>query len=345
MNKRSLKIERTLIAMLLMFVLSFGTVYAAEEEATDGSKEGAKLVLLADEDNAKTPAKNSSNIIKKGKYYYYKDPKTGKIRKEKGFVRDNGKLYYIGSRKGRIVTDKAFKVKKKYYHARKDGRIATGVYKWHKKLYYSNPKTGRWIKKECIVTWKDKKYYIQKGGVIRTDDVFVYEQMPYKADDDGKLELLKVPDTDNPVIEVARKQVGIMTGKKYWKWYFHTKFVNTDVTPWCGAFVAWCFNRAGEYDRVTQIKNYGNLGYVPSYSSYADKKGKWVKVKKAKAGDILIYRGSIHVGLVEGVVDGQIVSIEGNAGPTAYIRGMPGAVVRRVCPVNSWKIKGVIRVF
>lgn len=294
---------------------------------------------------APKPAPVVSNIIKKGKYYYYRNPKTKKIRKKKGFVRDNGKLYYIGKKKGRIVTGKSFKVKKKYYRAYKNGEIATGVYTWKKKLNYSNPSNGQWIKTERIVSWNGNRYYIQKGGKILTSDAFGYKNVPYKADAYGRVTQLAIPDNGNVVTNVAKKQVGIMTGKTYWKWYFKTKFKNTDATPWCGAFVAWCFNAAGVYDKVTPIKKFGNLGYVPSYSKYANSGGKWINSSIAEGGDIIIYKGSLHVGLVEGISDGCLITIEGNAGPTSLIKGKPGAVVRKALPLNSKKIKGVIRVF
>ena len=378
MNKRSMKIERTLMAVLLMFVLSFGTVFATDEtapgdgggsgtqveattptpESGSGNETGSQTETLPGETGgsesqtvtpaptpAPAPAPVVSHIVKKGKYYYYKNPKTGKIRKKKGFVRDNGKLYYIGKKKGRIVTGKQFKVKKKYYRAYKNGVIATGVYTWKKKLNYSNPSNGQWIKSECIVSWNGNRYYIQKGGKILVNDAFGFKNLPYKADASGRVTQLAIPDNGNVVTNVAKKQVGIMTGKTYWKWYFKTKFKNTDATPWCGAFVAWCFNAAGVYDKVTPIRKFGNLGYVPSYSKYANSGGKWISQSDAQGGDIIIYSGSRHVGLVEGISDGCLVTIEGNSGPTSLIRGKPGAVVRKAVPLNSWKIKGVIRVF
>ena len=383
MNKRSKKIERTLMAMLLMFVLSFGTVFATDEtapadtngsgtqveattpesgssqtetpssEAGSGSTETPAVETGGSETPTVTPtpapapkpAPVVSNIIKKGKYFYYRNPKTKKIRKKKGFVRDNGKLYYIGKKKGRIVTGKSFKVKKKYYRAYKNGEIATGVYTWKKKLNYSNPSNGQWIKKERIVSWNGNRYYIQMGGKILTNDAFGYKNVPYKADAYGRLTQLAIPDNGNVVTNVAKSQVGIMTGKTYWKWYFKTKFKNSDATPWCGAFVAWCFNAAGVYDKVTPIRKFGNLGYVPSYSKYANSGGRWINPSIAQGGDIIIYKGSMHVGLVEGVTDGCLITIEGNSGPTALIKGKPGAVVRKALPLNSKKIKGVIRVF
>ena len=352
MHKGAREVRRTITALLLMLALSFGTVFAADEIQTGETTGAGTQTEVQTGTQTASPASNHSqaaakavvsNVIKKGKYYYYKDPKTGKIRKKKGFVRDNGKLYYVG-KKGRITTGKSFKVKKKYYRAAGNGVIQTGVYRWKKKHNYSNA-NGVWIKKESIVSWNGSQYYIRKGGVVATNDAFGYKNKPYKADSTGKLTVLAIPNNGNPVTNVAKKQVGVMTGKTYWKWYFHTKFKNTDATPWCGAFVAWCFNKAGVYSLVTPVKSYGNLGYVPSYSKYANKKGKWISKENACGGDIIIYAGSAHVGLVEGISDGCLITIEGNSGPTALIRGKPGAVVRKALPLNSKKIKGIIRVF
>jgi hypothetical protein len=286
-----------------------------------------------------------SNIIKKGSKYYYLDPDTGKIRKKAGFVTDNGKRYYI-KKGGKIVTKKTFKVKKKKYRAGKNGVIKTGVYKWSKKYYYSKPSTGEWVRSEKIVTWEGNKYYIQKGGVIKLNGVFAYKNQPYTSDSLGRLTLIPIPDTgDNPVVAVAKEQVGIMTGKTYWVWYFKTRFINTDRTPWCGAFVAWVYNEAGLYDKISVAKKFGNLGYVPSYSRYADKYDKWVKKSTARAGDIIVFGRNRHVGLVEGMSNGYIITIEGNAGPTAVFGcGKPGAVVRKIYSVKNTDIKGVIRV-
>ena len=170
--------------------------------------------------------------------------------------------------------------------------------------------------------------------------------MPYDADASGVVTRLNIPDGGgDDVVAVAKTQVGIMTGKKYWKWYFRTKFRDTDRTPWCGAFVAWCFNTAGHYDRITVAKKFGNLGYVPSYSRYANKYNKWIDKSNAAGGDIIIFGNSQHVGIIEGVYDNYIITIEGNSGPTAALGcRKPGAVTRRAYRIDSRKIKGVIRV-
>ena len=338
------RVKRTLTAMLLMFVLSFSAVFAADEtNASSGDTNAASQPEAAAPAAAEAqPAPQVSRIIKRGKYYYYKNP-SGKIRTKAGFVTDLGNIYYV-RKGGKIRTNKSFKVKKKYYRANKQGVILTGIYKWKGKYNYSDA-LGRWKKTAGLVWWNGNTYYVQKGGSILFNDAFSVNNIPYDADSSGIVTRLEIPDGDgDPVIGVAKSQVGIMTGKTYWKWYFKTKFRNTDRTPWCGAFVAWCYNAAGQYDRVSVATKYGNLGYVPSYSKFANSNGKWINRASARGGDIIVFGKNRHVGLVEGVYDNYIVTIEGNAGPTAVLGSKkPGAVVRNVYRLNSGKIKGVIR--
>ena len=371
------RVKRTLTALLLMFVLSFTAVFAETETEpqTEGIGNAAQTEVSTETDESTqqttetgqteetqqdTPAAAETQqdtpaaaetapvaaaraqIIKKGKYYYYKYA-SGKIRKKAGFVTVDGKKYYV-RKGGKIRTSKTFKVKKKYYRANKYGVIKTGVYKWNGYYYYSSS-SGVLRKKAGFITWNGNRYYVKKGGKIVVNAGFAVNNIPYAADALGRIKVLPLPDGDgSPVIDVAKAQVGIMTGKTYWVWYYKTKFKDTDRTPWCGAFVAWCYNAAGLYDKITVAKKYGPLGYVPSYSRYANKYNKWVKTSEAKGGDIIIFGSNMHVGLVEGVIGDYIITIEGNAGPTAAIgSGKPGAVVRNAYKVNYKKIKGVIR--
>lgn len=376
-KNEGIRLKRTLTAVLLMFVLSFSAVFAEGEnpEAAAGGSDNvqAEAVQPAAQEPAAQeaaaqqtenqqpaaqepevqqpaavqpvqpqPAPQVSRIIKRGRYYYYKYP-SGKIRKKAGFVRDLGKIYYI-RKGGKIRTGRTFRVKKKYYRANGKGVVLTGVYKWNKKYNYSDS-NGVWKKTAGFVHWKGKTYYVKKGGTIITNDAFSVKNIPYDADKYGRVTKLDIPDGGgDPVIGIAKAQVGIMTGKTYWRWYFKTRFRDTDRTPWCGAFVAWCYNAAGQYKRVTVAKKFGNLGYVPSYSRFADKYKKWVKRANARPGDIIVFGRNMHVGLVEGVYGNYIFTIEGNAGPTAAIGSKkPGAVVRNVYRINNKKIKGVIR--
>ncbi|MBR3200487.1 MAG: CHAP domain-containing protein [Mogibacterium sp.] len=380
-------VKRTLLALLLMFVLSFTTVFSETDPQTenaggtgqtevsaetgegsagtgddgtgtgDGTSEtgggttgpGDGTAEVVDtqpeiaevESPALVPAARPQ-IIKKGRYYYYKYA-SGKIRRKAGFVTVDGKRYYV-RKGGKIRTSKTFKVKKKYYRANKYGVIKTGVYKWNGYLYYSSA-SGVLRKKAGFVTWNGNRYYVRKGGKIVVNDGFSANNIPYAADAAGHTRVLAIPDGDgSPVIDVAKAHVGIMTGKTYWVWYYKTRFRDTDRTPWCGAFVAWVYNAAGLYDKITVARKYGPLGYVPSYSRYANKYNKWVSKSSAKGGDIIIFGRNMHVGLVEGITEDYIITIEGNAGPTAAIGcGKPGAVVRNVYKISNKKIKGIIR--
>lgn len=366
-------VRRTAISLILMIMLTFGTAFAyADDQAPTEATERIQEQVQEQPPQSSNSPQNSdspqnsekagsgnqtqtqtqtvapapkpkpvSRIIKKGKYYYYKES-NGKIRKKAGFVTDLGKRYYI-KKGGKIVTGKTFKVKKKQYRAYGSGVIATGIYKWGGKYYYSDS-YGQWIKKEKIVSWKGNKYYLDKKGVVARNTAFGYNNVPYKADAKGRLTTLTIPDGGgNAVVAVAKKQVGIKTGKKYWKWYFKTRFRNSDVTPWCGTFVAWCYHQAGLYNKVSGVRRYGNLGYVPSYARYANTKGKWVKKSAAQPGDIVIFARNMHVGIVEGVVDGCIITIEGNTSINqTLLWGRNGFVARRAFTMNDKKIKGII---
>ena len=324
-----------------MFVLSFTAVFAETELQTGSTGDGVQTEV-SDQDPSAAEQVPEAKIIKKGKYYYYKSA-NGKIRRKAGFVTVDGHRYYI-RKGGKIRTGKTFRVKKKYYRANKYGIIKTGVYKWNGYLYYSSA-SGVLRKKAGFVNWNGNRYYVKKGGKIAVSECFSVRNLPYVADAAGCAAEIVIPDGDgSPVVSAAKAQVGIMTGKTYWRWYYKARFIDTDRTPWCGAFVAWCYNKAGCYKKISAANRFGSLGYVPSYSRYANKYDKWVSRKKAKGGDIIVFGKNRHVGLVEGISGKYIITIEGNAGPTAAIGcGKPGAVVRNVYNINSKKIKGIIR--
>ena len=368
------KLRRTLTALLLVFVFSFTPVFAepfstgeesavlvemgAPADTTDPAQGTTDQAQSTDPQDTTQPAqettqpaaeaapapkKEVSHIIKKGKYYYYRYD-SGKIRKKAGFVTDCGKKYYV-RKGGKIRTSKSFKVKKKYYRANKKGEILTGVYKWKGNYNYSSS-SGVWKRTAGFVSWNGGRYYVVNGGGVVVKGIFCANNLPYESDGAGHINPIPLPSGDgSAVAAVAKTQVGIMTGKKYWTWYFGTRFRNTDVTPWCGTFVAWCFNEAGEYDRISPARSYGNLGYVPSYSRYANAHGKWISTSAAKGGDVIVFGRNRHVGVVEGMYGDFIITIEGNAGPTAaWGCGKPGAVCRKIYHKSNKDIKGVIRV-
>ena len=191
--------------------------------------------------------------------------------------------------------------------------------------------------------WKGNWYYLQTNSQVATDRPVVIKNLPYVADSEGVCTPLEINETNNEIVKVARQQVGKHTKaqvKGFWTWYYRTKFINTDFTPWCGTFVGWCYKTAGQYDKIKAV---GNIGYVPRYTSFANRRGKWVKNSNASEGDIIVFGKSMHVGIVERTYNGYIYTIEGNSGPTAeFGTRKPGAVTRRVYKFSDKHIRGVI---
>ena len=262
--------------------------------------------------------------------------KKGEIVTKEGFLVVDGGTYYI-QKGGAIFWGHTFTKNGKTYKAYASGKLGTGLFKYGSSYYYADG-TGAVKTAAGLITVSGKKYYVKKGGKIAVSTTITTGGTTYKADSKGVLTAQKST-TGTGLMKIAQKEVGTKTGKKYWEAYFGTKFRNGNSTPWCGTFVTWCFKKAGLYSLIKDIEDYGNLGYVPSYSAYANKKKIWVSANKAKAGDIIIFGSSSHVGLVKSVSGNVITTIEGNTGSTRN-----GEVKQKTYSLtNSW-IKGVMRV-
>ena len=262
--------------------------------------------------------------------------KKGEIVTKEGFLVVDGGTYYI-QKGGAIFWGHTFTKNGKTYKAYASGKLGPGLFKYGSSYYYADG-TGAVKTTAGLITVSGKKYYVKKGGKIAVSTTITTGGTTYKADSKGVLTAQKST-TGTELMKIAQKEVGTKTGKKYWEAYFGTKFRNGDSTPWCGTFVTWCFKKAGLYSLIKDIEDYGNLGYVPSYSAYANKKKIWVSANKAKAGDIIIFGSSSHVGLVKSVSGNVITTIEGNTGSTRN-----GEVKQKTYSLtNSW-IKGVMRV-
>ena len=141
--------------------------------------------LVLDEEVLMTfRVKAQAGVIYKNGNYYYQDSE-GVIRKTAGFLRWNNKLYYV-QKGGKIVAGKTFKVGKYTYRAAGNGQIKTGVYKWGKYYYYSSSK-GRLKKSKGFVTNGGHRYYVRKGGKIRTGKTFKVGKYTYRAASNGQI--------------------------------------------------------------------------------------------------------------------------------------------------------------
>ena len=290
---------------------------------------GSKKYMANADGTLKTGFFQDSEI----KYYA---GKKGEIVTQEGFLVVDGGTYYIQNG-GAIFWGHTFTKDGKTYKAYASGKLGTGRFKYGSSYYYADG-TGAVKTTAGLITVSGKKYYVKTGGKIAVSTTITTGGTTYKADSMGVLTAQKST-TGTELMKIAQKEVGTKTGKKYWEAYFGTKFRNGDSTPWCGTFVTWCFKKAGLYSLIKDIEDYGNLGYVPSYSAYANKKKIWVSANKAKAGDIIIFGSSSHVGLVKSVSGNVITTIEGNTGSTRN-----GEVKQKTYSLtNSW-IKGVMRV-
>ena len=120
------------------------------------------------------------------------------------------------------------------------------------------------------------------------------------------------------VVDIARAEVGVTEWPpksnhvKYW----------ADLAPdlqgsaWCGAFVAWCWQRAG-IDLVRELGN--GAYYCPSIVAWARKIGAW-RTDKAEPGDLVLYgfgrAEAQHVGIAwPDPATSTYRAIEGNTSP------------------------------
>lgn len=119
-------------------------------------------------------------------------------------------------------------------------------------------------------------------------------------------------DDDNPLVKTAVPEATTAnkSGKKFWSWYGYKSYV-----PWCATFVSWCADKNG------LIKDGSILKYADCLSAvrWLKSKNKWVDGGATpKGGDIIFFDwdedgGADHTGIVTGVVDDKVFTIEGNS--------------------------------
>lgn len=130
------------------------------------------------------------------------------------------------------------------------------------------------------------------------------------------------------VLDVARSQIGVTSGKKYWDYVMGGGYVSGSATPWCACFVSWVFHQAG-------AKCEGLPAASCTYQLYAraKKKGKVVPTSSAKAGDVILFNfdsywgDAEHVGIIERVNSKTFDTIEGNTNSAGSSTG--GRVARK----------------
>ena len=141
--------------------------------------------------------------------------------------------------------------------------------------------------------------------------VFTLSMFFFLADDgDGNLEV------GQPalMVSVAKSQIGIEDGEKYWRWYGFTEPVD-----WCACFVSWCADEAGLIEE----------GAVPMFAEVNEgirwfrEQGRWIDAAEEPGfrptpGTLIFFdwdtdSNADHVGIVERCKKGIIYTIEGNS--------------------------------
>ncbi len=92
---------------------------------------------------------------------------------------------------------------------------------------------------------------------------------------------------------------------------------SSSATPWCAAFVEYCIENSGT-DAPDWYKNVDNKWYCPSIYNSAKNAGAIVNGQEVQVGDIVLFDWQNdgtkdHVGLVVGIENGKVITIEGNS--------------------------------
>jgi hypothetical protein len=87
--------------------------------------------------------------------------------------------------------------------------------------------------------------------------------------------------------------------------------------PWCGYFLAWAIDtcRVGSHAKKCVWEGYGGVGYSGAVLAWGRAVGKLVpEGEPPQTGDFYIVDGHEHVGVVRGVGDGKMDTVNGNWG-------------------------------
>ena len=163
--------------------------------------------------------------------------------------------------------------------------------------------TGSYCYK-CVVTAGDLTQTVFAYSFVVNINTGIPQTLPY-----GNLSGNK----RNDIVQIAMAQAGYKTNKEnhtaYNLWYYG----KDTSAAWCAIFVSWCANQAGVSTGVIP-----KMAYVPSITSWYKSKGTFhAKKTLPKKGDLIIYAGSSHIGIVTEDVtstNGYVSTIEGNTG-------------------------------
>lgn len=140
--------------------------------------------------------------------------------------------------------------------------------------------------------------------------------------------------TVKKILEIARKEIGVTeypanSNKVKYNTAYYGREVSGAAYPWCCAFIWWLFQQAGAKELFF---NGGKTASCTTLMNYYKNKNQF-KTSNPKAGDLVFFNfdkntaDAEHIGIVENVNNGIVITIEGNTGTTNDANG--GAVMRR----------------
>lgn len=163
----------------------------------------------------------------------------------------------------------------------------------------------------------------------------------------------------NQVLNVARTYIGYLEKKDCNPAYLYNNTANAGYNnytmfwdmlckslqgqPWCNAFVNAVFVQAhGTTLAKKLLCTDGDWSYyTPTSASYFKKKGQWHTTPKV--GDIIYFKNSErihHVGLVVGVTNDTVETIEGNTSSSTEVVANGGGVFKKSYKISNPSIAG-----
>ena len=116
--------------------------------------------------------------------------------------------------------------------------------------------------------------------------------------------------SDKPIVKVAMEQLGNKGGEPFWSWYgFKSR------EDWCALFVSWCEDQCGYLESDTAPK----FAIVSDGADWFVLRDQWrLMGDTPEAGDLIFFDwdqdgARDHVGIVTGVVDDKVFTVEGNS--------------------------------
>lgn len=173
----------------------------------------------------------------------------------------------------------------------------------------------------------------------------VYEKVK-KLQSSGKLDNLddnvNAKGQANKTIAYAKKEIGYKAADhggqtKFGQWYgtyIGCSSSSFASSAWCAMFTQWCMYKAGVKKSQIAVTASAGRSEWAAKGLYHDKNEKGFK---PKTGDLIVYSGGCHVGLVEKYKDGVVHTIEGNTGAS------PGCVARHEYRLNDSYVMGFNR--